>query len=34
MTETPAHSHEQSILIEATSAALYDLVRDITRTSE
>ncbi len=34
MTETPVRSHEQSIVIEATPEALYDLVSDITRTGE
>jgi hypothetical protein len=34
MTETPVRTHEQSIIIEATPEALYDLVSDITRTGE
>ncbi len=34
MTETPARTHQQSIMIVATPEALYDLVSDITRTGE
>ena len=34
MTETSSRTHAQSILIEATPEALYDLVSDITRTGE
>jgi hypothetical protein len=34
MTETPVRTHEQSIIIEATPEALYDLVSDITHTGE
>ena len=34
MTETPGRTYEQSIIIEATPEALYDLVSDITRTGE
>lgn len=34
MTETPIRTYEQSIIIGATSDALYDLVSDITRTGE
>ena len=34
VTKTPAHTHERSIVIEATPEALYDLVSDITRTGE
>ena len=34
MTETPVRTHEQSIIIEVTPEALYDLVSDITRTGE
>jgi ribosome-associated toxin RatA of RatAB toxin-antitoxin module len=34
MTQTPVHSLDQSILVEATPEALYDLVSDITRTGE
>ena len=34
MTETQARTYEQSIIIEATPEALYDLVSDITRTGE
>lgn len=34
MTETPVRTHAQSITIEATPEALYDLVGDITRTGE
>ncbi|TWP36100.1 SRPBCC family protein [Leekyejoonella antrihumi] len=34
MSETPVHTHEQSIVVEATPEALYDLVSDIARTGE
>ena len=34
MTQTPVRTHEQSILVEATAVALYDLISDITRTGE
>ena len=34
MTQTPVRTHAQSIIIEATPEALYDLVSDITRTGE
>ena len=34
MTETPVRTHEQSIMVEATPEALYDLISDITRTGE
>ena len=34
MTQTPVRTHEQSILVEATPVALYDMVSDITRTGE
>lgn len=34
MTQTPVRTHAQSITIEATPEALYDLVSDITRTGE
>jgi hypothetical protein len=34
MTQTPVRTHEQSIVVEATPEALYDLVSDITRTGE
>ncbi len=34
MTETPARTHQQSIIIETTPEAIYDLVSDITRTGE
>jgi len=34
MTQIPMRTHQQSILIEATPEALYDLVSDITRTGE
>ena len=34
MTQTPVRTHEQSILVEATSVALYDMISDITRTGE
>ncbi|MGI8457444.1 MAG: SRPBCC family protein [Propionibacteriaceae bacterium] len=34
MTATPGRTFEQSILVEATPRALYDLVSDITRTGE
>lgn len=34
MTENPARTHEQSISIQTTLEALYDLVSDITRTGE
>ncbi len=34
MTETPARTCQQSIIVEATPEAVYDLVTDITRTGE
>src|SRR4051794_41962735 len=34
MPQTPVRTHEQSVIIEATPEALYDLVSDITRTGE
>ncbi len=34
MTHIPTRTHQQSIVIEATPEALYDLVSDITRTGE
>ena len=34
MTQTPVRTHQQSIIVEATPQALYDLVSDITRTGE
>lgn len=34
MTETPARTYQQSITIQATPEALYDLVSDVTRTGE
>jgi ribosome-associated toxin RatA of RatAB toxin-antitoxin module len=34
MTQTPARTYQQSIVIRATPEAVYDLVSDITRTGE
>lgn len=34
MSEVPVHTHEESIVVEATPEALYDLVSDISRTGE
>lgn len=34
MTRTPARTHQESIVVDATAEALYDLVSDITRTGE
>jgi len=34
MTQIPMRTHQQSIVIEATPEALYDVVSDITRTGE
>lgn len=34
MSEAPVHTHEESIVVETTPEALYDLVSDISRTGE